>query len=285
MSVLLTGGSGYIGSVVLRTLVERGHDVIALVRSDEKAQAVSAAGARPVVGDITDLDLLLNLVVDADGIIHTASPGDATNAAVDSGVVETVIRGLAGRDTPYVHSGGIWVFGPGADLTEQTPQVPLGISAWRVDIEQRLRDSPVHSTIVAPGVVYGDGRSIPTELIGDGVVRLVGDGSQHWTTVHLDDVALLYVLALEAGAADEYYLGVSGENPTVRSLGEAVARGRGWEVVPETASEARDRFGEAYGDALLLDQQATGAHARESLGWTPSAPSLLTELESGSYAP
>lgn len=111
----------------------------------------------------------------------------------------------------------------------------------------------------------------------------MGDGSQHWTTVHVDDLAELYVLALDAAAADEYYLGVSGHNPTVLELGEAAARGRSWPVVPETTESARGRLGEAFADALLLDQQAGGAHAREALGWSPSRSSLVEEFESGSY--
>jgi nucleoside-diphosphate-sugar epimerase len=283
MSILLTGATGLIGSAVLTRLVATGHDVTALVRSDEKAAAVSALGARPVVGDITDLELLETLLVGADGVIHTASPGDDTSAAVDSALADLVIRTLDGTDTPYVHSGGVWVFGNGDDLTEESPLQPLPITAWRLDIERRLRESSVRTTVVAPAIVYGNGSGIPATLFGGAEVLLVGDGSQHWTTVHVDDLAELYVLALDAAAADEYYLGVSGQNPTVLELGEAAARGRSWPVVPETTDSARGRLGEAFADALLLDQQATGAHAREALGWSPSRPSLVEEFESGSY--
>jgi nucleoside-diphosphate-sugar epimerase len=283
MSILLTGATGFIGSAVLTALVAKGNDVTALVRSDEKAQVVSSQGARPVVGDITDLELIESLAVDADGVVHTASPGDESNAAVDGAFVDTVIRALDGTDTPFVHTGGIWIFGSGPDLTEQSPFQPLPITGWRIDIEQRLRASAVRSTIVAPAIVYGHGAGIPSGLIGQGEILLVGDGSQHWTTVHVDDLADLYVLALEAAAADEYYLGASGDNPTVRELGDAASRGRSWPAVAETDDSARGRLGAAFADALLLDQQASGSHARATLGWAPAAPSLTTELESGSY--
>lgn len=283
MSILLTGATGFIGSAVLRTLVERGHDVTALVRTDAKAEAVAQAGARPVVGDVTDLDLVESLVVGADGVIHLASPGDETNGDVDSAFVDVVLRSLDGTDTPYLHTGGVWIFGEGADLSEGDTLQPLPITAWRVDIERRVRESGVRTTVVAPGIVYGYGTGIPAGLLGQGEILLVGDGSQHWTTVHVDDLADLYVLALEAAASDEYYLGVSGQNPTVLELGEAAARGHSWPVVPETVDSARSRLGEAYADALLLDQQASGRHARETLGWTPSRPSLADEFESGSY--
>ncbi|BDZ49969.1 hypothetical protein GCM10025867_22100 [Frondihabitans sucicola] len=283
MSILLTGATGFIGSRVLRSLVAKGYDVTALVRTDAKAAAVSELGARSVVGDITDLDLLESLVVGADGVIHTASPGDETNGAVDSGVVDVVLRSLDGTDTPYVHTGGVWIYGSGADLVEDGPLQPLPITGWRVDIERRVRESGVRTTVIAPAIVYGHGAGIPAGLLGEGEILLVGDGSQHWTTVHVDDLADLYVLALQAAAADEYYLGASGQNPTVLELGEAAARGRSWPVVAETPDSARDRLSAAFADALLLDQQASGKHAREALGWNPSQPSLVDELESGSY--
>jgi nucleoside-diphosphate-sugar epimerase len=283
MSILLAGATGLIGSAVLDALVAADYDVTALVRSDEKAEAVSARGARPVVGDITDLALVESLAVDASGVVHTASPGDETNAKVDGDFVDAVIRSLDGTDTPFVHTGGIWIFGSGADLSESSPLQPLPITGWRGDIEKRLRASDVRSTIVAPGIVYGHGAGLATLLIGAGEIQLVGDGTQHWATVHVTDLADLYVRALEAAAADEYYLGASGQNPSVLELGEAAARGRSWPVVEETADSARDRFGAPLADALLLDQQASGAHAREALGWQPSGPSLADELESGSY--
>jgi nucleoside-diphosphate-sugar epimerase len=284
MSILLTGATGYIGSAVLRTLVATGHEVTALVRTDHKAAAVSALGVRPVVGDITDLDLLESLVVGSDGVVHTASPGDATNGAVDSDVADVILRGLDGTDSPFVHTGGVWIYGTGSDLTEGGPLQPLPITEWRVDVEWRVRASGVRTTIVAPAIVYGHGTGIPAGLFGDGEILVVGEGTQHWTTVHVDDLADLYVRALDEAAPDEYYLGVSGQNPTVLELGEAAARGRRWPVVVETADSARARLGEAYADALLLDQQASGRHAREVLGWSPRRPSLIAELESGSYA-
>jgi nucleoside-diphosphate-sugar epimerase len=281
MSLLLTGATGYIGSSVLRSLVERGHSVTALVRSDEKAAQVVAAGADAVVGSITDLDLLRSLVAKSDGVIHTASPGDETSAAVDGDVVDVVIGEFAGTDRPFVHTGGIWIFGAGDDLDESSEPQPLPITGWRLGVEKTVRESSVNTTIIAPGIVYGRGAGIPSMLFGPGEVHLVGDGSQHWTTVHVDDLGVLYALAYEKAAADEYYLGTSGQNPTVRELADAAAQGAG--VVAESVQESRDRLGEAFADALLLDQQASGAHAKESLGWSPSGPSLVDDLASRSY--
>ncbi|ABS03701.1 NAD-dependent epimerase/dehydratase family protein [Kineococcus radiotolerans] len=287
MSVLLTGATGHIGSAVLRSLIARSHDVVALVRSSAGAELVSGQGARAVVGDITDQVLLRDLMSRVDGVVHTASPGDATSAQVDTTVVDLAISTLGGTNIPYVHTGGVWIFGSGSDLVETDAPNPLPITAWRLSIEDRLRASAVRSTIIAPTVVYGYGRGIPNVLAGNenggagGEVRLVGDGRQHWATVHADDLADLYVLALEKAGSDDYFLGASGANPTVRELGEAAAHGR--PVVEESIDATRERLGAMFADALLLDQQAFGRHAREDLGWTPTHPTLLEELASGGY--
>jgi nucleoside-diphosphate-sugar epimerase len=279
MSVLLTGATGHIGSAVLRSLVAHGRNVVALVRNETKAERVSADGATPVVGDLADLELLAHLLQASEGVIHTASPGDELSAQVDSDVVDVVMRTLAGTQKPYLHTGGVWTFGAGSDIVETDRYQPLPITEWRVDIESRLRTSTVRSTIIAPTVVYGHGQGIPNVLGGNDEVRLVGAGTQHWATVHVDDLAELYVRALEYAAADEYFLGASGANPTVRELGEAAAHGR--PVVVESVEQSRDRLGAAFADALLLDQQASGRHARETLGWIPTRPTLTDQLLSG----
>ncbi|GAA4670114.1 NAD-dependent epimerase/dehydratase family protein [Frondihabitans cladoniiphilus] len=283
MTVLLTGATSFIGSSVLSALKARGHEVRVLVRTDDKAAAIAAEGVSAVVGDITDLDLLSRLVHESDGVIHTASPGDASSAQVDADLVDVVTSRLQGTSKPYVHTGGVWVFGDGDDLTEEGAVHPPALTSWRVEVERTVRESGVRTTIVAPGIVYGHGKGIPALLVGPDNIRLVGDGSQHWTTVHVDDLADLYVKAFEAGARDEYYLGVSGHNPTVRDLGEAAAAATGAPVVEESADESRARLGEAFADALLLDQAAIGAHAKETLGWIPSRPSLADEFRSGAY--
>ena len=189
------------------------------------------------------------------------------------------IRVLAGTSVPYLHTGGLWTFGTSRDIVETDPHRPLPITAWRVDIEARLRASRVRSTIIAPATVYGHGRGIPTVFGDEGDVRLIGDGSQHWATVHTDDLADLYVRALDRAAEDEYVIGASGDNPTVRELGEAAARGR--PVVAETVEDSRNRLGAPFADALLLDQQAAGAHARAAFGWNPSRPKLAEQLARG----
>jgi nucleoside-diphosphate-sugar epimerase len=289
MSILLTGATGFIGSSVLRHLIDEGHSVTALVRDEAKAAQVRAAGATALVGDARDIDLVADASEASDGVIHLASAKD-----VDHDFITGVFRGLEGSDKPFVHTGGIWTYGSNADITEDSPVDPPELTSWRGVNESRVRYAlGIRTVVVVPAVVYGYGKGIPNDIAGAPVtdatspaLHLIGDGTQHWTTVHVDDLAALYVLALERGVGGSTYLGASGQNPTVRQLGEAAARAAGLAgVTAESADASRERLGAGYADALLLDQQASGSRARIDLGWEPNGPSLVEELASGSYAP
>jgi nucleoside-diphosphate-sugar epimerase len=278
MHVFLTGASGYIGSSVLRALVAHEHEVTALVRTDEKAQAVRDAGGRALVGDVTDTDVVRRLAHEADAVVHTASA-----QGIDADFIATVLTALEGTPKPFVHTGGIFTFGDSTDISEQSPLSPPALTAWRVPNEATVRASSVRTTIIAPGIVYGRGAGIPAMFVGDGEheVRLVGDGSQRWTTVHTDDLGELYVLALHRGEQDGYVVAATGDNPSVREIAEAGAHGS--PIVAESVDASRERLGTEYADALLLHQEASGAHARSAFGWNPTRPSLVEDLADGSY--
>lgn len=287
MHVFLTGGTGFIGAVVLERLVAGGHDVTALVRSDASAQAVTEHGATALRGDITDTAWLQAQLEPCDAAIHAASPGDETSAAVDASIARAAVAAFGGSQRRYVHTGGIWVWGSNPAITEESPFDPPALTAWREEVERIALDSDVATLVLAPSIVHGRGKGIPNLLAqrhDDGSLHTVGDGTQHWPTVHVDDLADLYVRALE-GDLTGYLLGASGENPTVRELVDAAARGAEGdvEVRTETPDESRERLTPAFADALMLDQVATGARARE-LGWTPTQPTLVEELAAGAYA-
>lgn len=282
MKVLLTGGTGFVGSAVLEALLARGHDVTALVRSQSSADTVTGVGATAVMGDITDTAWVRDQLAAVDAAIHTASPGDATSIAFDTSMVNAVVAAFGGTDRPYVHTSGVWVYGNGADITEETPFAAPALTAWRPDVEKIVRSSDVKAAIVAPGIVYGYGKGLINVLASgpreaSGALHLIGEGTQHWATVHVDDLADLYVRAAEQ-SAQGYFNGVSGINPTVRELGETIAGGAG--VFPETDAETQLRLGVDFAEALLLDQQATPVRATADLGWQPSRPSLVSELQS-----
>lgn len=284
MDILLTGGTGYIGSATLKALVAAGHTVTAVVRSFESAAKVDlhGDGVTAVVGELADTVWLTERLRAVGGAIHLATSDDAS--AMDDAVIDAVTVAFAGTDKPYVHTGGIWVWGDGTDITEDDAQNPPAITAWRGAREERLLAADVRASVIAPGIVYGHGGGIPNILTGaprdaDDALTLVGPGTQHWATVHVDDLADLYVLALSAPGG-ETYIGASGASPTVRELGEAIV-GTGGSVVADSIEATRARLGELFADALFLDQQASGAKAKSALGWAPSRAALVEELEAG----
>ncbi|WP_148615118.1 NAD-dependent epimerase/dehydratase family protein [Nocardioides rubriscoriae] len=284
MEILLTGATGYIGNAVLARLLASEHQVRAVVRNEEKADAVRVVGVTPVVGDLFDPAWLRGQLDTVDGAIHTAAGSDERDAALNDAVIEAVLASFAGTEKPFVHTGGVWTYGDNPDIADDDPQQPPAITAWRPAGEQRLLTSGVRASVVRPGIVYGHGGGIPAMLAAGprdeaGALVLIGTGDQHWPTVHVDELADLYVLVLHQAPGGTAYVGANGTNPTVRELGEA-AVGPDATVVAGSAEEAAGRFGAAFAEALLLDQQSAGRAAR-ALGWEPSAPSLVELLRDG----
>jgi nucleoside-diphosphate-sugar epimerase len=243
-----------------------------------------------VVGDATDCALVARLARESEGVIHLASARD-----VDPVFIAAVLDGLAGSGKPFVHTGGVWTYGSNPDIAEDSPAAPPAITAWRAANEAVVLGAQgVRGSVVVPSIVYGHGEGLAQVIVdaprGSGVapaLRLIGDGSQHWATVHVDDLAALYVLAFENGAAGEVYIGAGGATPTVRALGELAARAAevAGGVQAETVEETSERLGAGLAEALLLDQQARGTKARIDLGWEPNGPTLADEIATGSYAP
>lgn len=289
MHTLILGGTGYLGTAITAALLRSGHRVTALVRSAASAERARAAGATPLRAEMTDRAAVRRAAAAADGVISAAivAGTGAEVAAAERAATEAVLAGLGQRGAPFVRTGGLWVHGSGT-VDEETPRNAPALVAWREPIDRAALAAPgVRSSLIEPGVVYGHGGGIPTVVVGaavrDGALTLIGDGRQRWGTVHADDLAELYVLALERAAAGTVLIGASGENPTVRHLGEAASRrlGLGGRVLPVPAAEVRARLGE-FGEALLLDQRATGARAK-ALGWRPTRPTLLEEIAAGRY--
>jgi nucleoside-diphosphate-sugar epimerase len=282
MRVLLTGATGFVGSSVLKALVANGHEVTAVVRSQAGADTVTAAGATAVIHPLPDTAWLAKQLRETDGFIHTAAPDDGTAPQLDDSVIDAVLDGYAGTQKRYVHTGGVWVHGPGEDITEDTPIRAPEITAWREAREARVLAAGFVGSVIEPAIVYGYGKGIPNVITGapkteDGALQLVGSGDQHWTTVHVDDLADLYVKVLESAPGGERYIGANGDNPTVREIGLAAA-GKGGLVAAEDQAASFERLGEPFARALMLDQQAAGAKARLTFGWAPSRPSLVEEL-------
>lgn len=291
MKVALTGATGFVGSHVLDELQKHGHEVTALVRRDAQAEAVAARGATPVVADLYDRPAVAALLGDADGAIHTASPGDATSADLDAAMADAAITAFAGTGKPYIPVSGIWIYGADPAITEQSRINASAMVAWKPPIEGRvLSAADMRGAVVVSSVAYGDGGGgIPGLLLGSprdsaGNLIMLGTGQQHWSTVHVADLADAFRRVLEDDSARGRYVIGNGLNPAVAELTQAAAVAVGAEgAVPGTDEEARARLGDYFAEVLLLDQGTVAARARVELGWQPSHPSLTDEFRHGSY--
>jgi nucleoside-diphosphate-sugar epimerase len=291
MKVALTGATGFIGSHVLTELQEHGHEVTALVRNDAQADLLAARAATPIVVDLYDRPTVVSLLSNTDGAIHTASPGDATSADLDSAMVDAAIDAFAGYGKPYIQIGGLWVYGSSSDISEESPFNAPAMVAWKEPIEHRVLEArAMRGVVIVPGVAYGDGGGgIPGLLLNsprdaEGNLVMLGSGQQHWSTVHAADLADFFRRVLEDGSARGRYVIGDGLNPTVAELTEAAAVAAGAPgAVPGSDDEARARLGEYFAEVLLLDQGTEAAKARAELDWHPSHPGLVDEFRHGSY--
>jgi nucleoside-diphosphate-sugar epimerase len=293
MKVALTGATGFIGSHVLTELHEHGHGVTALVRDDAQSEVVANGGAAPAVVDLYDTSAVVSLLDNADAAIHTASPGDATSADLDSAVVDAAIDAFAGSGRPYIHISGLWIYGANGSISEESALNPPALVAWKEPIERRvLAARDMRGVVIVSSVAYGDGGGgIPGLLLGsprdeDGNLIMLGTGRQHWSTIHVADLARFFRRALESDSARGRYVVGNGLNPTVAELTEAAAVAAGAPgAVPGTDDEARARLGDYFAEVLLLDQSTFAAKARDHLQWSPTHPGLDDEFRHGSYAP
>ena len=291
MKVALTGATGFIGSHVLTELHEHGHEVTALVRDDARADTVAARGAQAAVVDLYDRSAVASLLSKVDGAIHTASPGDATTADLDSAMADAAIEAFTGTGKTYIEISGLWVYGDNTSITEQSTFHAPALVAWKEPIERRVLGArDMRTVVIVSSTAYGDGGgAIPGALLGAprddaGNLIMIGTGQQHWSMVHVADLADFFRRVLEDDSARGRYVIGNGVSSTVGELTEAAAVAVGAPgAVPGSDGEARARLGDNFAEVLLLDQGTDAAKARTELGWSPSHPSLADEFRHGSY--
>jgi nucleoside-diphosphate-sugar epimerase len=291
MRVFLTGATGYIGNAVSERLRSAGHQLSALARSDAAAARLSAAGIEPIRGDFADPKSVAAGARGADGVISLATTYDP---AVDGPAIDAILKALAGSNKPFIYTSGIWSHGDtaGKVVDESSPAKPAALVAWRQGVEDRVLAAArekIRTVVIRPAIVYGRGGGIPAGFVEsarkEGAAQFVGTGENRWPFVHVDDLADLYLLALENAPPGTLLLGVSGEAHPVREVAAAASRGAGanGRVRAWPLEEARKKLG-AYADALVLDQQASGRRAQQLLGWQPHRTDVLEDIERGSYA-
>lgn len=289
MRLLLTGATGYIGTAVAARLTEAGHDVVALVRPTSTTSGLPA-GTTIVPGDITDPAALRAAASDVDGVVHVAPSGGAD---VDRAAARAYVDALRGRGGPLVWTTGVWVLGPTESAaTEDSPAAPIAIVSDRPAVERLVltaADEGVRAVVLRPGVVHGRGRGIPAMLVDGareaGVGQVVGAGDARWPMVHVDDLADLYLAAVERASAGAVLHGVTEEGVRVADLAAAAASAAG--LAPRTAvvplAEAADRFGAPFAEALALRQAVSASRTRFALGWHPRRPGAVADVAAGSY--
>src|SRR4051812_9109105 len=291
MRIFLTGATGYIGAAVLDSLVRSGHDVTALVRDNEKARRVGKRGARPLIGNLADPESYRAAADAQDGYVHTAfDRPSGKGPAIDCSVIETLIAAAkrprtASATAPakrfVIYTSGVWVLGSSPDpATEDAPVNPTPIASWRPAHERLVLDAAtptLRTIVVRPGVVYGNGGGMVGDLLkmaSNGLVRVVGDGNNHWPLIYDRDLADLYSrLVANPDAAGIYHANDEGDervNDIVGAIKPYLPVKPDVRYVP--IDEARHKMG-AYADALALDQVVRSPRAR-ALGWTPSLHSV-----------
>ncbi len=284
MKIFLTGGSGYIGGATALRLKKAGHDVLALVRSEEKGRHLKEAGIKLAVGDLANPAGYAAAAYGRAAVVHTAIDYAGATAELDRKTINAareLLRGAVGAT--FIYTSGCWVYGATDGVADETtPIKPVRASAWRVPHEELalgMAKDGIRSVVVRPAIVYGGRGGIPgtffaTALKG-GAAQLVGDGANHWPLVHVDDLAELYVRLVERGPAGSIYIAADASQHTQREVGQAASRAAG----KDGKVEAVAPDGSPFQEALTLEQRLSSEKARNDLDWRPRHESFASEAD------
>jgi nucleoside-diphosphate-sugar epimerase len=297
MKVFCTGASGYIGGSVAAHLVAAGHQVTGLVRSQEKADAVSARGIQPLLGTLDDGERLAQAAQAADIVVNAAS-------ADHLGAVAALLDALAGSGKPFIHTSGSSIVGTRAKghrsdavFDESTPIKPTPARAARVALNDRIlayRDKGCRPVIICPSLIYGLGHGVDPHstqvplLVAlakkRGGAAHAGPGENIWSNVHIDDLVALYALAIERAPAGAFFFAENGEN-SMREVCDSINRMLGYAGPPSAMSmeEAAAEWGEGTAEDTMASNSRVRAVQARQLGWEPKARSLIEEIEQGCY--
>jgi nucleoside-diphosphate-sugar epimerase len=291
MRIFVTGASGWIGSAVVPELISAGHQVLGLARSDTSAKAVAGLGAEVLRGDLNDTDVLREGTLDSDGVIHLAFVVPSVSEAAtrtDAKAIETFVTGLAGSGKPLLISGATLVT-PGRPATERDELIAAGPIAARIaNMKAALAaaERGIRSCLVMlPRSVHGQGErhGFVPQLIAaardKGVCGYAGDGASRWPAVHVKDAASLYRLAIEQAPAGAVLNAVGDEGVPVREIAEAIGR----HLNLPARSLPAEEFGGMLVRVLSTDMPASSTITQELLGWKPTHPGLIEDIEQGHY--
>jgi nucleoside-diphosphate-sugar epimerase len=285
MRIFLTGATGYVGSAVMDALLRSGHDVTALVRDPEKAEQVSRRSVHPIIGELSRPASYAAAAENADSIVHTALESSKRSQKVDRIAIDTLLaaagrRAAAGVPARMVYTSNTWVLGEAQGATEEAPVNPIPLVSWRPEHERAVLDAGrdgVRAIVIRPGVVYGGARGLVGDLLKDaanGLVRVVGNGRNHWACIYDRDLADLYVRVATMDDAAGVFHANDEADESVDDIVAAIAEHA--KMTPDVRhmpiDEARKKLG-PYADALALDQIVRSPRAR-ALGWAPTLRSV-----------
>ena len=297
MHVFVTGGSGLTGPAVVSDLIAAGHTVTGLARSDAAVARLEALGASVRRGELADLDSLRAGAAASDGVLHMAFSGDFPDpeglVRLDTGAITVMGEALAGSDRPLVMTSGTFAMTPGRVSTELDAPDPASGAQFRIPGEQAclaftergVRSSVVRlsPTVHGPGD-YGFIAMLIAAARKAGVAPYLGDGANRWPAVHRLDAATLFRLALEKAPAGSCLHGADESGVTLRTVADVIGRKLDLPVTSTTLEDASPFFDVAFvAAAFAIDAPASSAHTRSLLGWTPTHPTLLEDLEHGDY--
>ncbi len=283
MKIFLTGATGYIGTAVLQSLTRGGHEVTALVRDSAKGARVAELGARPVVGNLDDAESYALAAEGHEAYVLTAFDGSGRGPDIDRRSLETLLGIAASGPSPaaVIYTWGVWVLGNTSRPADEDAELdPAPSVTWRPEHERLVLDAKqagVRAVVVRPGIVYGESRGIVADMLRDasnGLIRVVGDGRNHWPLIYARDLGELYRLLLEQpDAAGLYHANDEGDE-TVLELVEAMCDhvNQRPEVRHMPVEEAVTKMG-GYAAALAMEQIVRSPRAR-ALGWNPTMRSV-----------
>ena len=286
MRIFLTGATGYVGSAVMDALLRGGHEVTALVREPEKAERLSRRGIQAVIGELSKASSYAAAAEAADSIVHAALESSKRTQKVDRQAIDTLLAAAArrvasGRPAAFVYTSGTWVLGDTqGQATEEAPLNPTPLAAWRPDHERLVLDAAgggIRTIVIRPGMVYGGARGAIGDMLKDaanGLIRVVGNGRNHWACIYDRDLADLYVRVATMDDASGVFHANDEADERVADIVEAIAAQA--KMRPDVRNvpieEARSKMG-PYADALALDQIVRSPRAK-ALGWSPTLHSV-----------